>query len=265
MLKRFFIAMCLLSSSLSFGQEVKKVFFNEAGDITIKDSASYYTVYKQQKDGLYKMEVRDAKTGNLKSAGICTSTDSKKKEGHFSYYTDNGYVKYEGDYLNNKEDGIWTHYYSDTKDVWYTVSYKEGKRSGDLKSYYKSGKLKRVESFLNDTGSTGICYDEDGRTIPFTHFEKMPQCPYKLMEYLGNNIVYPSVARRKGIEGRVLITFIVKPNGAISDVKVKRGIGGGCDEVAQKVIEDMPNWNPGIMDDEKVSVWFTQPISFKLE
>lgn len=99
----------------------------------------------------------------------------------------------------------------------------------------------------------------------FTYVEQMPSPAYSLGEYLGNNIVYPDSARERNIEGRVIVQFTVDEVGNITDSKVLRGIGGGCDEEALRVIKSMPRWRPGKSDGKPVKVMYTQPISFKLE
>lgn len=85
------------------------------------------------------------------------------------------------------------------------------------------------------------------------------------IEYLINNIAYPEKARNDKIEGTVYITFVVEKDGGISNVKILRGIGGGCDEMAMKVVSKMPAWNPGMQRGKPVRVQFTMPIKFTLE
>ena len=102
----------------------------------------------------------------------------------------------------------------------------------------------------------------------FKFVEQMPSFPdgeKALMEYLAKNIKYPSIARENGIEGRVIVGFVVSKTGNIEQVKVIRGIGGGCDEEAAKVIKSMPNWTPGKHNGKAVPVSYTVPVSFKLE
>jgi len=86
-----------------------------------------------------------------------------------------------------------------------------------------------------------------------------------MSSYLGKNLHYPDEARKKGIEGRVIIRFIVTTKGDIDSVTILKGIGGGCDEEAARVISNMPKWRSGKKDGKKVEVFFTQPINFKLE
>jgi len=95
--------------------------------------------------------------------------------------------------------------------------------------------------------------------------EIMPRSGYDLGEYLGANLVYPEHAREKNIEGRVVVKFVVNEDGHISNAEVTKGIGGGCDEEAIRVVSSMPRWIPGEQDGKKVKVYFSLPINFKLE
>lgn len=86
-----------------------------------------------------------------------------------------------------------------------------------------------------------------------------------LYKYLAENIHYPEQAKNDQIQGRVVISFVVEKDGGISDAKVVRGIGGGCDEEALRVVNAMPKWTPGKMRGEVVRVNFHLPITFKLQ
>ncbi len=102
----------------------------------------------------------------------------------------------------------------------------------------------------------------------FTIVEEMPGYPggdLKMYEYLGKNIKYPQIARESGIQGRVFVNFVVEPDGSVSNVKVLRGIGGGCDEEAIRVVKSMPKWKPGKQRGKAVRVSYTLPVVFKLQ
>jgi protein TonB len=83
-------------------------------------------------------------------------------------------------------------------------------------------------------------------------------------EYLVENMKYPPQARRLGVEGKVLMQFVVDKNGNISDVKVMKGIGAGCDEEAIRVMQKAPAWSPGKQRGKAVKQRCIVPISFKL-
>ena len=102
----------------------------------------------------------------------------------------------------------------------------------------------------------------------FKIVEEMPAFPggeAKLMEYVAKNVKYPQIARETGIQGRVFVNFVVEPDGSVSNVTVLRGIGGGCDEEAMRVVKNMPKWKPGKQRGKAVRVSYMLPVNFKLQ
>ncbi|HPE35252.1 MAG TPA: energy transducer TonB [Bacteroidales bacterium] len=102
----------------------------------------------------------------------------------------------------------------------------------------------------------------------FTVVESMPEFPggdAARMKFLQENIKYPQLARESGIQGTVYVTFVVETDGKVTDVRVLRGIGGGCDEEAVRVIQSMPRWIPGKQRGKPVRVQFNMPIRFTLQ
>ena len=112
-----------------------------------------------------------------------------------------------------------------------------------------------------------IAGDGEGET-PFTVVEQPPDFPggdEERVKFLRNNIRFPQMAREAGIQGTIYVTFVVSRSGKISNVKILRGIGGGCDEEAIRVIKMMPDWKPGKQNGQAVPVQFNMPIKFTLE
>ena len=102
----------------------------------------------------------------------------------------------------------------------------------------------------------------------FKIVEEMPAFPggeAKLMEYVAKNVKYPQIARETGVQGRVYVNFVVEPDGSVSNVSVLRGIGGGCDEEAMRVVKSMPKWKPGKQRGKAVRVSYMLPVNFKLQ
>ncbi|MCH6233174.1 energy transducer TonB [Cognataquiflexum rubidum] len=83
-------------------------------------------------------------------------------------------------------------------------------------------------------------------------------------QYLSKNLKYPTQARRMGIEGTVYVVFVVNTDGSVQDVELLRGIGGGCDEEALRVVSGAPKWSPGKQRGRPVRVRMRLPIRFKL-
>lgn len=84
------------------------------------------------------------------------------------------------------------------------------------------------------------------------------------MKHVGQNLKYPEAAKNAKTEGMVVLTFIVKEDGTISDVEILRGIGSGCDEESKRVVEISPKWTPGKIDGKAVNTRMRLPINFKL-
>lgn len=87
----------------------------------------------------------------------------------------------------------------------------------------------------------------------------------KFSKYLHKNLKYPKKAKRQGIEGKVFVEFMVNIDGSITDVKVLKGIGSGCDEEAVKVIKNSPKWIAGTKRGKAVKMKVTIPIVFELK
>ena len=83
--------------------------------------------------------------------------------------------------------------------------------------------------------------------------------------YLSANLGYPTMARRKGIEGTVIVAFVVNTDGTVSDFELLQGIGGGCDEEALRIVRSSPKWTPGMQDGKVVSTRMRLPINFTLD
>ena len=105
-------------------------------------------------------------------------------------------------------------------------------------------------------------------TKVFDVVEEMPQFPggsSALFEYLSKNIKYPVVAEENGVQGRVVVTFVVERDGSITDVKVVKSVDPSLDKEAQRVVKSMPHWIPGKQNGSAVRVKYTVPVTFRLQ
>lgn len=102
----------------------------------------------------------------------------------------------------------------------------------------------------------------------FTVVEQMPMYPggdAALMGYLRDNIKYPTVAAENGVQGRVVVGFVVERDGSITDVNILRGVDPSLDREAMRVVKSMPRWNPGKQNGSAVRVKYQCPVSFRLQ
>ena len=105
-------------------------------------------------------------------------------------------------------------------------------------------------------------------TKVFDVVEERPQFPggqAALLDYLAKNIKYPVVAEENGIQGRVIVTFVVERDGSITDVKVVKSVDTSLDKEASLVVKAMPKWQPGKQNGSAVRVKYTVPVQFKLQ
>lgn len=102
----------------------------------------------------------------------------------------------------------------------------------------------------------------------FDVVEEMPSFPggqAALMSFLSSNIKYPVVAQENGVQGRVIVGFVVERDGSITDVKVMRSVDPSLDREAQRVVRAMPRWKPGKQNGSAVRVKYTVPVVFRLQ
>ena len=98
----------------------------------------------------------------------------------------------------------------------------------------------------------------------FNGADVMPQFPMDVNSWLAQHLIYPAAAAENGIQGRVVVNFIVEKDGSISEVKIVRSIDPALDREAVRVVKDMPKWKPGLRYGNPVRVLYTLPITFKL-
>lgn len=129
-------------------------------------------------------------------------------------------------------------------------------------------------AFANPTTETAdelvvVAYNEpEVSQDVYESVEQMPEFPggqAEMMKYLAQNIQYPANAAKNNVEGRVAVQFVIEKDGRIGEVKIARSVDPELDAEALRVVKSMPNFIPGRQDGKPVAVWYTIPISFKLQ
>lgn len=124
-----------------------------------------------------------------------------------------------------------------------------------------------IETEVQDFTPVFVEEEEVEEDYIFEIVEENPEFPggqEAMMTYLRDNIRYPTVARESGIQGSVFVTFVVEKDGSVTNVEILRGIGGGCDREAIRVVRNMPKWKPGRQRNQPVRVQYRMPIRFVL-
>lgn len=112
------------------------------------------------------------------------------------------------------------------------------------------------------------CSTQIDKNIVFEAVEEMPTFPggdAELMKFISQHLVYPALAKENGIQGRVIVKFVVKADGSIGDVVVVRSKDPDLDAEAVRVVKTLPKFNPGKMNGQPVNVWFMLPINFHFQ
>jgi len=147
------------------------------------------------------------------------------------------------------------------------LNYKNGILDGKQLFFNVDGAISKIGVFENGKLTHGSV-PEVPKSDVASFVESMPQFPggsSALLDFISSNLTYPVLARQHNITGKVVVRFVVTDTGSIGEVEVLRGIGGGCDEEAVRVVISMPNWIPGTQNGDPVNVNYVLPISFKLQ
>lgn len=135
----------------------------------------------------------------------------------------------------------------------------------DVKGNSESGEVMKITQRVADEP---VKPKPEVENKVFDVVEQMPSFPggaAALMKFLSDNIKYPVVAQENGVQGRVVVSFVVERDGSITDVKVVRSVDPSLDREATRVVKSMPKWIPGKQNGSAVRVKYNVPVSFRLQ
>ena len=136
-----------------------------------------------------------------------------------------------------------------------------------------------VISIFDEIGSPGGTIDkaslkesvagkDDGDGVIETNIEQMPVFPggeQEILNYIGRNVRYPIIDQENNVQGKVILRFVVTKTGTVDKVEILRSLSHSSDNEAIRVVKSLPNFVPGKQNGRCVSVWYTLPVTFKLE
>lgn len=259
------ILLIVISANHVFAQ--KDTIFLSAYSLPIKNKADakYYRFVGKPDFGQIKVEDFYF-SGQKKTVFYVSAKDTATYDGKITTYDEKGYKIETGRYVSNTRTGIWKRYYEGSDLLWVQSEFLPygGDTTEILRSFYKNGKLKRIE-YSGKEIDTGICYTQDGQLRPFTPFSTMPEPDYDWQTYVAQHIKYPKSAIADGMYGRVNVQLMVSKEGKVSDVVATNDAETPLAKEAVRVITEMPDWKPGIEDDTLVDVRFILPVTFRLK
>jgi TonB family protein len=238
-------------------------------DDSLDGTAIYFDslTHKIKMTGYYKNGKKEGEWQAFNKAGMVLITEQYKDSGTRAstvLYNHTGKKIAEGDFINKKFSGPWKEYDSVGNLKW-EKNYVSNVKDGEATEYYANGKIERKELYSFGKLLSGKEYDENGNEINYVPAIEKAKADYDVTEYIKTHLQYPEKAKRRNIEGKVLVSFIVNEDGSISDAKILKGVGGGCDEEALRIVNHMPAWKPGMQDGKPVRFSYRLPINFVLK
>ncbi len=164
-------------------------------------------------------------------------------------------------------NGHYPVYSDDYKTVLEEGEVKEGKKNGNWKGSFNKGNVTFTEEYADGKFIKGTNTNENGQVINYTIKEALPSFKggqNAFGNYLGQNIRYPSGAKDRNAQGRVILGFVIEKDGSLADIKILKNVDPEIDAEAIRVIRESPKWNPGIQHGVPVRVAYTMPINFTL-
>jgi protein TonB len=198
---------------------------------------------------------------------IVKLTDSSTNQAIEKKHFDSGQIKSENHFVSNtvrKFHGKQT-YWNENGEISSEIYYKNGKKHGSFMTYWESGQLKRQDFYKNGVFTEGFCWNKEGVNIEHTMYKIQPKFPggsKELAKYLTNNMKYPRNSRNSSSRGKVIVSFSIENDGKIADVRIKKGVNQILNKEAKRVVENMPNWLPAMIDGNAISQVITMPIVF---
>lgn len=120
----------------------------------------------------------------------------------------------------------------------------------------------------NDDKKSLASTNEVASDTPFEVVQQSPEFPGgidALNKWLSENLMYPAVAQDNGIQGKVIVRFVIEKDGSVTNVEVLRSVDASLDKEAMRVVGSMPKWSPGKQKGQTVRVYHTMPVSFRLK
>ena len=230
------------------------LFFNSdmSGQDTIYLDKQWKPTKLIEEANYFKVLIRDKPDTNNVSESIYFISGQIKSQVNYT------------DYRIGLIDGIKKEWYDDGQ-IRKESDYKQGKLNGRLLIYWNNGKLKRSDIYKEDVFVKGKCYTIEGADTIHYYYETMPKFPggdKALMKYIKSELEYPYEYGKKGLGGVVILSFIVKKDGSVADIKVLQGINYEFDGEAIRVIKKMPAWIPGTREGNVASMLLKLPIRF---
>ncbi|NEM96349.1 energy transducer TonB [Pontibacter burrus] len=266
LLTAFFI---LFTLGYTSAQTIK--YYSKSGRVEVPAAeAHYFEVEEKNKQGWGGMRTRYLISDSSKVSLFNYSNlngglfGRGNLEGMHYEWHPNGKLKTEAVYVANELHGPYKSWY-ESGQLHYIQHYQNYKLQDTLKAYYETGELRRIEVYDQNELVSGKLFDKEGKELEFFRMVEMPAFKggeEQLMRHLARNTVYPKSAYKRGAGGFVIVAFVISKTGTIKDIEVVQSVAPELDAEAVRVVQNMPTWEPALIEGEPEDMAFTLPFRF---
>jgi len=167
----------------------------------------------------------------------------------------------------NIREGIYREWYENGNPL-QQAAYSNNKYNGEFITYWKNKQKRRIDTYSNGDFIKGTCYDSTGVKAAYYPYQEMPAYrggERELLSFISHNLRYPVIAQENGVQGTVIVRFVITKEGKVDKITVVRSLSAETDREACRVVAMLPDWTPGKEEGELVNVYYTLPIRYRLE
>jgi len=291
MLYKWFLFVLVFTPLFGSSQVLDTMYFDNDWEQTTEPNAHYYRIVSVDTSGDFRFLVEDFyPDGQIQMTGIYKSIRPDNKDGRFTYWYEDGIKQMECNYSDNRLHGVLKEWYASGLHESYQefsngipngeyttwredgslnlkARYYKGEKHGNFQSYYPNGQMTRDDYFENGKLIEGRCYSEEGESIdyfPFVQMPEFPDGPGGIRRFVEKELIYPQEAKKRGIEGTVIILFTIDEEGLVIDPRVVNGDREYFNEEALRIVNNFPLWTPGEVDGIPSPLQVSVPIEFRM-
>lgn len=248
---------------------VTTYFDAQWNEVKSKNETVYYRKSYRQKGNVFAADYY--KSGIVMLTGNYSDKKCNIRNGCFINYSEEGIKISENYYKKGKRTGQWR-YWNREGILTESMYYNNDVLDGTFLTFNANGKVASEAVYANGIRKTfktnPYPAEPEKANTPAQKFDEH-MAEYEggedsLMAFLSSNIVYPNDAKKKNIQGRVILQFIIDVQGEVKDVTIVKSVETSLDQEALRVVKLMPPWKPGKIDGKNVPIRYTLPIVFKL-
>lgn len=288
---RFIFLLFIILPLPGNSQVLDTMYFDTNWEQASKADAHYYRYISIDTSGEFRFLVEDYfPGGQIQMSGTYKSIRPDNKDGHFIYWYEGGNKQMECYYRDNYLHGTLQEWFASGQQESYQefskgvlsgdfrswdeeghiklkARYNNGEKHGNFQSFYPNGQMVRDDYYENGQLREGHCFSREGNPVeyfPYVLMPRFPGGPSSLRNFVEKELKYPSEAKKRSIEGAVLVLFTVDEKGYVKNSRVVNGDREYFNREAIRVVEKFPRWIPGEVDGVPSPIQVSVPIEFRL-